>query len=148
MFDILHKVGIRSSTQDVYRAPTTLQGLAGWWTNDTRGSSDMGGVIEFHFGTRGYFKTKVLAFDPAKRVVWQSSKARKSGSAARSALTSAKTATRPRCSSSTKAGGSRASSCRNAAPNGRVFGMSLKGLVETGKGAPFPDDGRISVTWD
>ena len=70
MFDILHKVGVRSSTGDVYRALTTLQGLNGWWTSDTRGNCGLGGVIEFHFGTRGYFKAKVLELDPARRVVW------------------------------------------------------------------------------
>jgi hypothetical protein len=29
-----------------------------------------------------------------------------------------------------------------------TFLMSMKALVETGKGAPFPDDIRISVNWD
>jgi hypothetical protein len=38
MVDILHKVGIKSSSlDDAYKALTTLKGLSGWWTNDTRG---------------------------------------------------------------------------------------------------------------
>ena len=40
MPDILHKVGIRSSSlDDVYKALTTLEGLSGWWTSDTRGET-------------------------------------------------------------------------------------------------------------
>jgi len=38
MVDILHKVGIKSSSlDDAYKALTTREGLSGWWTNDTRG---------------------------------------------------------------------------------------------------------------
>jgi uncharacterized protein YndB with AHSA1/START domain len=33
MVDILHKVGIKSSSPDkVYKALTTLERLSGWWT--------------------------------------------------------------------------------------------------------------------
>ena len=46
MPDILHKVGIKSSSlDDVYKALTTLEGLCGWWTTDTQGDSKVGGVI-------------------------------------------------------------------------------------------------------
>ncbi len=32
MADILHRVGIKSSLDEVYKALTTREGLAGWWT--------------------------------------------------------------------------------------------------------------------
>ena len=33
MVGILHRVGVRTPTPDkVYDAPTTFEGLAGWWT--------------------------------------------------------------------------------------------------------------------
>ena len=68
MVDILHKVGIKSSSLDkVYRALTTLEGLSGWWTVDTQGDSDkVGGIIEFRFGAGG-FDIKVLELDPDKK---------------------------------------------------------------------------------
>jgi hypothetical protein len=51
MVDILHKVGIKSSSpDDAYQALTTLEGLSGWWTNDTRGEGKVGGVIQFRWG--------------------------------------------------------------------------------------------------
>src|SRR5262249_10859852 len=71
MPDILHKVGIRSSSPvAVYRALTTLDGLAGWWTTDTRGQSGVGGTLQFRFGSGG-FDVKVVELQPAKHVSWQ-----------------------------------------------------------------------------
>ena len=71
MVDILHKVGIKSSSlDDAYKALTTLKGLSGWWTSDTRGESKVGGIIEFRFRAGG-IDMKVLELDPAKRVLWQ-----------------------------------------------------------------------------
>jgi uncharacterized protein YndB with AHSA1/START domain len=71
MPDILHKVGIRStSPDDVYKALTTVDGLSGWWTTNTRGENKVGGVLQFRFGAGG-FDMKVLELDPARRVLWQ-----------------------------------------------------------------------------
>ena len=71
MVDILHKVGIKSSSlDDAYKALTTLKGLSGWWTNETQGESKVGGVILFRFGAGG-IDMKVLELDPARRVLWE-----------------------------------------------------------------------------
>ena len=71
MLDILHKVGIKSSsTGKVYRALTTLDGLSGWWTEITQGEGKVGGVIEFRFGAGG-IDMRVLELVPDQRVVWQ-----------------------------------------------------------------------------
>jgi hypothetical protein len=71
MPDILHKVGIKSSTvTDVYKALTMIEGLSAWWTCDTQGQSEVGGVLRFRFGNGG-FDMKVLELNPARRVLWQ-----------------------------------------------------------------------------
>ena len=70
MADILHRVGIKSSTDKVYNALATREGLASWWTNDTQGESKVGRVLRFRFGSGG-FDMKVLELHPAKRVLWQ-----------------------------------------------------------------------------
>ena len=70
MPDILHRVGIRSSLDDTYQALVTRDGLAGWWTGDTRGDSEVGGVLEFRFGAGG-FDMKVLELQPGRRVLWR-----------------------------------------------------------------------------
>lgn len=71
MVDILHKIGIKASSPNaVYAALTTLEGLSGWWTTDTKGDCKTGGVIRFRFGNGG-FDMKVLALDPARHVLWE-----------------------------------------------------------------------------
>jgi hypothetical protein len=43
MVDILHKVGIKSSSlNDTYQALTTPERLSAWWTNNTQGESKAG----------------------------------------------------------------------------------------------------------
>ena len=75
MADILHRVGIKSSLDEVYKALATREGLAAWWTNNTQGESKIGGVLKFRFSGGGAeiggFDMKVLELEPAKRVLWQ-----------------------------------------------------------------------------
>jgi len=75
MVDILHRVGIESSANDVYKALTTREGLAAWWTNNTQGESKVGSVVKFRFSAGGSeiggFDMKVIELQPAKRVLWQ-----------------------------------------------------------------------------
>src|SRR5580658_7307869 len=71
MVDILHKIGVKSpSPGRVYEALATREGLAGWWTSDTRGQGEVGEVLQFRFGTGG-FDMKVLELRPATYVLWQ-----------------------------------------------------------------------------
>jgi uncharacterized protein YndB with AHSA1/START domain len=70
MSDILHRVGIKSTLDDVYETLTTRDGLAAWWTRDTQGDGNVGGVLQFRF-LNGGFDMKVLELHPAKRVLWQ-----------------------------------------------------------------------------
>jgi uncharacterized protein YndB with AHSA1/START domain len=71
MADILHRVGIKSSSPDnTYKALTTREGLSAWWTNDTQGENKVGGVLQFRFDGGG-FDMKILELHPAKRVLWQ-----------------------------------------------------------------------------
>ena len=71
MVDILHKVGIKSSTPEAaYKALTNIDELAMWWTTQTGGNGNVGGVIEFRFGPGG-IDMKVLELVPNKRVLWE-----------------------------------------------------------------------------
>ena len=71
MVDILHKMGIKGSPlNDAYKALTTREGLSAWWTTDTQGESKVGGVLKFRFGNGG-FDMKVLELAPATHVLWQ-----------------------------------------------------------------------------
>jgi len=46
MVDIIHRVGIRAAISQVYSALSSVEGVAGWWTRDTSGSSKIGGTVE------------------------------------------------------------------------------------------------------
>lgn len=71
MVDILHRVGVRtSSPEKVYDALTTVDGLAGWWTGDTKGDAGVGGILEFRFPPGG-FDMEVVEQRPLERVGWK-----------------------------------------------------------------------------
>jgi uncharacterized protein YndB with AHSA1/START domain len=71
MIDIHHRIGVESpSTDGVYAALTTIDGLAGWWTTDTTGDAGLGGKIAFRF-VPGGFDMEVIELVPGERVRWR-----------------------------------------------------------------------------
>ena len=76
MSDIIHRVGIKARPSKVYAALATIEGLAGWWTKETSGVSKPGGTIEFQFSTPGGeriggMSMEVLALERDKAVRWR-----------------------------------------------------------------------------
>jgi len=45
MVDVLHRVGIKSSLDEVYKALSTRDGVAAWWSINTPGESKVAGVL-------------------------------------------------------------------------------------------------------
>lgn len=71
MVDILHRIAAEGRTaDDVYEALATIDGLRGWWTEDTTGDTEPGGVIAFRFPDGG-FDMRVIESEPGKRVLWE-----------------------------------------------------------------------------
>src|SRR6187402_2026976 len=71
MVDILHRIGVeRASTREVYDAVATIGGLRGWWTEDTTGSTELGGVILFRFGP-GDIEMKVVELRESELIRWE-----------------------------------------------------------------------------
>lgn len=76
MVDILHRIGIKSPAAQVYKALTTLEGLAHWWTEDVTGDAQPGGQIAFSFFTKsgellGKMVMEVLELGENKAVRWR-----------------------------------------------------------------------------
>ena len=76
MVDIVHRVGIKAPASKVYDALATIDGLAGWWTTATTGSSKVDGVIAFRFHTEtgdeiGGFDMDVVELVPGEKVRWR-----------------------------------------------------------------------------
>lgn len=71
MYDILHRIGTKQPAEEVFRALTTVEGLAGWWTEETDGDPQPGGVVRFRFGDAGGFDMRVLEARPGELVLWE-----------------------------------------------------------------------------
>lgn len=145
--DILHKVGMKASVASVYKALSSAQGVAGWWTENSQGEGGVGSGLKFEFyadGKRmGGFDMKVLELDPDTRVLWEvldgpadwigtriSFDLKQEGEYAIVLFKHEgwRVASEHMAHCSTKWG---------------VFMLSLKALIETGKGRPAPHDVKI-----
>ncbi|MHB1169966.1 MAG: SRPBCC family protein [Longimicrobiales bacterium] len=49
MVDIIHRVGIEAPAARVRQALTSVEGLAGWWTQEVHGDGAVGSRLEFVF---------------------------------------------------------------------------------------------------
>jgi uncharacterized protein YndB with AHSA1/START domain len=145
MVDILHRIGIESSSpEQAYKALTSRDGLAAWWTNDTQGASRVGDTIRFRFGERGGFEMKVLELAPAQRVLWEvvSGPAEWIGTRVRFELRQEGGYT---IVLFTHQGWKEpVEFMHHCSTKWATFLMSLKALLETGKGEPWPNDVQIS----
>lgn len=52
MHHITHRIGIKAPATQVFQALSTLTGLAGWWTEEVSGTPAVGGDLEFTFRTQ------------------------------------------------------------------------------------------------
>jgi len=145
--DILHRVGIKSAPDAVYRALTTRDGLAAWWTDRTEGVGPVGGLFQFRFVDGdvdiGGFDIKVLELQPDRQVLWQ-------------VVGGPDEWIGTRISWDIRQEGEYAivmfrhqdwrepvEFMHHCSTKWAIFLMSLKALVETGKGQPNPADVKI-----
>ena len=147
MVDILHRVGVKASTDAVYKALATREGLADWWTTNTQGESKVGGTLRFRFSADGReiggFDMKVLELRPAARVLWQVVDGPAEWVDTR--IDFELKQENEYCIVLFKHLGWQApvEFMHHCSTKWAIFLMSLKSLVETGKGNPSPDDVRI-----
>jgi uncharacterized protein YndB with AHSA1/START domain len=144
MVDILHRVGMKSaSLDDVYAALTTIEGLAGWWATDTKGQTEIGGILEFRFKPGG-IDMKVLELNPAKSVLWEvtDGPAEWIGTTVRWDLKQSGDYTIVLFAH--EGWKEPVEFMYHCSTKWATFLVSLKQLVETGTGAPEPHDLKIS----
>lgn len=148
MVDILHRVGVKASAADAYSALATREGLAGWWTIDTKGESQVGEVLRFRFreGERelGGFDMKVLELSPARRVLWQVVEGPADWIGTKVSFDVKQEGDYAIVLFKHQGWKEPSESMHHCSTKWATFLMSLKSLVETGKGAPCPNDVKIS----
>lgn len=143
--DILHRVGVKTPTPDkTYEALTTLDGLAGWWTTDTTGSTDIDGVIKFRFPPVGGFDMKVLETRPNERVVWEVVDGPEEWIGTTISWDLSQDGDFTIILFKHAGWKEPVEFMHHCSTKWATFLMSLKSLIETGKGAPAPDDVAIS----
>jgi uncharacterized protein YndB with AHSA1/START domain len=76
MVSIIHRIGIKSSADKVFKALSTIEGLANWWTEEVEGDEQVGGKIAFTFRSetgaiKGKMDMEVLELNPQKNIHWR-----------------------------------------------------------------------------
>lgn len=150
MVDILHRVGATGSVDDVYKSLATIDGLASWWTENVTGDDAVGGVIKFDFifepggEVFGSIHMKVLEARPGELVLWEvvDGPPEWIGTTVRFELKQEDDYAIIKFS---QVGWKEpVDFMYHCSTRWATFLMSLKQLIETGKGAPAPYDLRIS----
>ena len=149
MVDILHKVGIEaSSVTEAYKALTAPEGLSAWWAAGTTGDSErIGGLIKFRFGERGGFDMKVLALQPARRVLWQVVEGPAEWIGTTISFDLRQEGDWTLIFFKHQGWKEPVEFMHHCSTKWAVFLISLKALLETGKGAPNPNDFKLEA-WE
>jgi uncharacterized protein YndB with AHSA1/START domain len=147
MFDILHRVGIKTSPDKVYKALATPAGVAGWWTVDTTGDNKAGGMITFRFTDNGrelgVFEMKILELRPGTRVVWQVVKGPAEWIGTKISFDLRQEGDFTIVLFKHEGWKEPVEFMHHCSTKWATFLMSLKSLGETGRGQPSPNDVKI-----
>jgi uncharacterized protein YndB with AHSA1/START domain len=149
MVDIVHRVGIKAPISKVYAALATIDGLAGWWTRETTGSSKVGGNIGFvfHMPTGeeiGGFEMEVLELATDQKVRWRVKNGPEEWIGTDIAFSLSRQDDYSIVMFSHRKWRDEVEFMAHCSTKWATFLLSLRDLVETGEGKPSPHDLPIS----
>ena len=148
MVDILHRVGIKAPLEKVYQALATREGVAGWWTTDTQGESKVGGMLKTLFTVDGKllggFDLEVLALEPNERVLWRVVEGPPEWIGTKIGFELRREGEYSIVLFKHDGWKEPVEFMHHCSTKWAIYLMSLKSLVETGKGAANPNDTHIS----
>ena len=143
MADINHQVGIKSDPERVYELLTTNSGLSKWWTNDVSGAGGLGSVIEFRFNGGGpdFMVSKLV---PNEVVRWKHTGSMPEAWMGTEIVFQLRQENGQTFVRFTHANWKEPTNFMgHCSTKWAVFLLSLKDVLETGKGKPFPNDIHI-----
>lgn len=143
MVDILHRIGVQASVDDVYKTLATVDGLAAWWTEETQGDAAVDGVLQFRFAEGG-FDMKVLESEPGQRVVWEVVDGPEEWIGTHVRFDLSQEEEFAIVMFQHQGWKEQVPFMYHCSTKWATFLMSLKRLVETGTGEPAPNDVRVS----
>jgi uncharacterized protein YndB with AHSA1/START domain len=137
---IWHRVGIQATPAAVYLALTDSKKLSLWWTTDVRGESKIGGNLEFRFGQFCQI-IQVTALEASKSVRWLATENGLPDWVGTEIEFTIEVATDQTFVFFRQTGWSEDTEMfPHYSMRWAVFLLSLKELLETGKGHPSPHD--------
>ncbi len=148
MASIAHRVGIKAPATKVYTALSTIDGLRDWWTKGVTGTSQPGKVIDFRFlqpngEILGSMGMEVLNLEPDKRVHWRCISGPPDWIETEIAFNLSVEDPYTIVLFSHDHWHEQNESMAHCSMKWATFLLSLKNLVESGKGRPSPDDVKI-----
>ena len=148
MTDIIHRIGIKAPLSRVYAAISTVEGVAGWWTNETTGDSKQGGIIEVVFRSKagqeiGSMSFELARLDPRGEVEWRFVAGPDEWLPTRATFKLTQEGDYTIVIFAHRDWREAVEFTAHCSTKWAVFLLSLKQLVETGQGAPSPDDVKI-----
>jgi uncharacterized protein YndB with AHSA1/START domain len=149
MVDIIHRVGIKAPAAKVYDALATVDGVAGWWTKETTGKSRVGGVITVRFRDHGAETEKgrmdldVVKLNPGKEVHWRVSAGPPEWIGTDVTFNLSQEGEYTVLLFGHRNWREPVEFMAHCSTKWATFLLSLRELVETGRGKPAPDDLKI-----
>jgi uncharacterized protein YndB with AHSA1/START domain len=148
MADIIHRVGIKAPISNVYGALSTIEGVAGWWTKETSGTSKVGGTIGVRFHSKegkeiGSMTMEVIALDPNQKVHWRFTSGPEEWVGTDVIFNLSQEGDTTIVLFGHKNWREAIEFTAHCSMKWATFLLSLRELVETGKGKPSPDDLKI-----
>lgn len=75
MPDILHRFFVKATTQKIFEAFTSSNGLNSWWTKESSGEPILNETYRFYFTKEYDWRAKVTHVVPDKELTWQMTEA-------------------------------------------------------------------------
>jgi len=140
-YDILHRVGIAASVDQVYATLTTLEGNRGWWDAGANGDARKGGVLTF-------FKNwdfEVIEAVPGELVKWRCVRGSEEWLGTEVSFQLAYRKDQTFVLFKHAGWKEPVEFMHHCSTKWATFLLSLKALLETGKGRPAPGEVQVDV---
>jgi uncharacterized protein YndB with AHSA1/START domain len=141
MPDIIHRIGVNVSPKAIYAALTEENGLASWWTRDTK-VDPQGKTIQFRFGNGGP-DMKVMESTPNEKVQWEVIAGMPEWIGTKIVFTLTPDKQQTFINFKHTNWRTATDTMGHCSMKWAVFLLSLKDYLEKGKGQPYPEDVAI-----
>ena len=149
MINIIHRVGVRAPISKVYAALATVDGVSRWWTRNTSGVSEPGGAITVEFMSRsgdriGAMKMEVVKLERNRQVRWRFREGPEEWIDTEAVFSLSRAGAFTIVNFAHMKWREAVEFTGHCSTKWATYLLSLKDLVERGKGRPSPADVQIS----